>query len=156
FLSSAFALSSSGAVTDVILAPGAMQPSGDANDTDLHWGQFWTDTGTVSQEFDPSMHSSNNIAGSIHVIYDCQGAVGQDPANIKSANLAFGNYFLGGNGGWLGQSGVLTVDASKYESVSLNINIASTVSSNTTIPFVLYGSGYQNVALTNLPITTGG
>jgi hypothetical protein len=148
--------STKGAVTDVILAPGAIQPGGNAGDTDLHWGQFWADTGTASQELDSTMHSSNNIAGSIHVIFDCQGAEGQDPANIKSANLAFGNYFLGGSGGWLGQPGTLTVDASKYESVALDINIASTVSSNTAIPFCLYGAGYGNVALTNFPIETGG
>jgi len=155
-LSSALAGSANAAVSDVVLAPGAMQPGGDANDTALHWGTFWTDTGTVSQDFDVSMHSSNNIAGSIHVVFDCQGADGQDQANIKSANLAFGEYFLGGSGGWLGQSGVLTVDASKYEGVSLDINIASNVSSNTAIPFCLFGAGYGNVALTNFPITNGG
>jgi len=154
--STAFALASRGAVSDVILAPGAIQPGGDANDIDLHWGTFWTDTGTVTEEFDPSMHSSNNIAGSIHIILDCQGAAGQDPANIKSANLAFGNYFLSGSGGWLGQSGLLAVDASKYESVALDINIATTVSSNTAIPFFLFGAGYGNVALTDVPITTEG
>lgn len=155
-LTTALAQSGNAAVTDLQLAPGAMQPGGDANDTALHWGSFWNDTGTATQDFDSSMHSSNNIAGSIHVVFDCQGAEGQDPANIKSANLAFGNYFLGGSGGWLGQSGLLTIDASKYESVTLDINIASTVSSNTAIPFYLFGAAYGNVALTNLPISSGG
>jgi len=155
-LISAFAYSANATVADVVLAPGAMQPGGDANDTTLHWGTFWNDTGTVSQDFDTTMHSSNNIAGSIHVVFDCQGAPGQDPANLKSANLAFGDYFLGGSGGWLGQSGLLTVDASKYESLTLDLNIAATVSSNTPIPFCLYGAAYGNVALTNYPITSGG
>jgi hypothetical protein len=150
------ACSTGAATTDVILSPGAMQPGGDPNDTELHWGQFWTDTGTVTEDFDSTMHSGNNIAGSIHVVLDCQGAAGQDPANIKSANLAFGNYLLGGSGGWLGQAGLLTVDASKYESLSLNINIATSVSSNTVVPICLYGAAYGNVNLTNLPITTTG
>ena len=155
-LSTAFACSSNAAVTDIILAPGAMQPGGDANDTTLHSGTFWNDAGTVTQEFDSSTKSSANIAGSIRVVFDCQGAPGQDPTTIKSANLAFGDYFMTGSGGWLGQPNVLTVDASKYESVSLDINIATGVSSNTTIPFVLYGASYANVSLTNLPITTAG
>ena len=155
-LSTAFVSSGNAAVTDVLLAPGAMQPGGDANDTALHWGTFWTDTGTATHDFDTTMKSSPNIAGSIHVVYDCQGAAGQDPATIKSANLAFGDYFLTGSGGWLGQPGVMKIDASKYESVSLDLNIATGVSSNTAIPFVLYGASYANISITNVPITTSG
>src|SRR5215831_19163381 len=155
-LSTALACTVNAGVTDVVLAPGAMQPGGDANDTTLHFAQYWSDTGTVAEDFDSTMRSSNNIAGSLHVVFDCQGAPGQDPSSIKSANLAFGNYFLGGSGGWLGQPGLLTIDASKYESVTLDLNIATAVSSNTPIPFCLYGAGYGNVALTNMPITTPG
>jgi hypothetical protein len=140
----ALTCSSGWAATDVVLAPGAMQPGGDPNDTEIHWAQFWSDTGTATEEFDPTMHSSNNIAGSIHVVFDCQGADGQDPANIKSANLAFGNYFLDGSGTWLGQPGLLRIDASKYESLTLDINIATTVSSNTLIPIQLYDAAYGN------------
>ena len=93
---------SGSAATDIIVTPGAMQPGGDPNDTDLHWATYWTDTGSVTEEFDSTTHSSDNVAGSIHVIFDCQGADGQDPANIKSANLAFGTYLQGGSGTWLG------------------------------------------------------
>jgi len=156
FIGAAVVLSSNGAVTDLRPTPGAMQPGGNPDDTTLNFGTWWHDAGTAVQDFDISMHSSNNIPGSIHVVYDCQGAEGQDPANIKSANLAFGNFLqsLWGNNGWLGAG--QTFDASKYESLTMDININTAVSSNTTIPIVLFGYNYENIALTNLPITTAG
>src|SRR5262245_29689460 len=79
------AFSSNAAVTDLRPTPAAMQPGGSPDDTTLNFGTWWHDAGTASQDFDINMHSSNDIPGSIHVVIDCQGAEGQDPANIKSA-----------------------------------------------------------------------
>ena len=139
-------------VTDVIPKPGAMQPGGDPNDTTLRFGKWWGDNGSVTEDFDTSMHSSNNIAGSIHVVFDCWGNSVLPP---KSANLAFGNFLdNSGDNGWLGAGNKF--DASKYESLSFDININTAGSSNTVIPITLYGAGYGNVNLTNLPITTSG
>jgi hypothetical protein len=140
-------------VTNIVPRPGAMQPGGDPTDTTLNFGTWWNGNGTVTEAFDSTMHSQEDIAGSLHVIFDCPGGT---VTPIASANLAFGNFFssLWGDNGWLGAAN--TFDASKYKSLTFDINIATTVSSNTDIPVFLYGASYDNVQLTNLPITTPG
>lgn len=145
------------AATDLIPRPGAMQPGGDANDTSpLHWGKWWGDLGTVEMAFDTTRSSSNNIAGSIHVTFDCLGGPAWNPADPKSANLAFGNFLESkwGDNGWLGAGNEF--DASKYESLNMDVYVDTTVSSNTVIPVYLFGSGYQNNWLADIAITNSG
>jgi hypothetical protein len=136
---------------DIIPTPGAMQPGGDPTDTTLNWGTWWNGDASVTETFDTTTQSSNNIAGSIYVVVDCPGGT----ASGTAANLAFGNFLQAtGNNGWLGAG--TEFDASKYESMTMDIKINTAVSSNTPIPINLYGYSYENVALTNLPATTPG
>lgn len=141
-------------VTNVIPRPGAMQPGGDPNDTTRNFGMWWTGNGTVTEEFDTSMHSSNEIAGSLHVIYDCPGG---SVTPIASANLAFGNFLSAkwGDNTWLGAGD--TFDASKYQSLTFDIFINTAGCSNvSTIPIRLYGYNYENIGITNLPVNLSG
>jgi hypothetical protein len=141
------------ATPDLIPTPGAMQPGGDPTDTTLNFGMWWENaSGSVTETFDTTTQSSNNIAGSIYVVFDCLGGTLTPPT---SANLAFGNFLQAtGNNGWLGAGSEF--DASKYQSMTLDLKINTAVSSNTPIPLCLYGYNYENVALTNFPITTPG
>jgi hypothetical protein len=139
-------------VTNIYPRPGAMQPGGDASDTTRYFGVWWTGNGQVAEDFDMSMHSSNNIAGSLHIVIDCPGGT---ITPVASANLAFGNFLSSpGDNGWLGAG--ISFDASKYESLSFDININTLVSSNSDIPIALYGSGYENKALATIPIANAG
>ena len=72
--------------TNIFPRPAAMQPGGDPTDTTLNFGQWWTGNGTVSESFDTTTQSSNNISGSIYVIVDCPGAAGV-PAGFREPGV---------------------------------------------------------------------
>ncbi|HTL58428.1 MAG TPA: hypothetical protein VL361_22260 [Candidatus Limnocylindrales bacterium] len=140
-------------ITNVIARPGAIQPNGDANDTTRNFGIWWNDNGAVTEDLDFNMHSQANIPASLHVVYDCAGGTVEP---IKSANLAFGNFFssLWGDNNWLGAAN--TFDAAKFQSLNFDIYINNAASSNTSLSIRLYGHEYGNVGLTNLPLTLSG
>jgi len=153
----AFACATAMGATDIRPRPGAMQPGGDPLDTTCNWGKWWGDLGDVTQEFDTSRSSSNTIAGSIHVTYDCYGGPAWDPVTPKSANLAFGNFLdsLWGDNTWLGAGNQF--DASQYSALEMDVWVDTTVSSNTAPPLRLYGYNYENIDLhATIPITNSG
>src|SRR5579859_7382710 len=100
-------------VTNITPRPAAMQPGGDAADTTCNFGLWWTGNGSVTEDLDTTVHSLDNIAGSLHVVYDCPGGT---VTPVASANLAFGNFLSAkwGNNTWLGAGD--SFDAAKYQS----------------------------------------
>ncbi|MGA2748665.1 MAG: hypothetical protein ABSG59_07815 [Verrucomicrobiota bacterium] len=141
------------AAQNIVMAPGAIQPGGDPNDNTVDWGTWFSDQGVGAESFDSSTSSKTNIAGSILVDLSCYGNTGDG----DSANLAFGNWLSeAASGGWLGAPSALTVDASQYASLDMDIMVDTTVSSNTPVPIYLWGAGYNNAFLTNVSITSPG
>src|SRR5689334_21819494 len=76
-------------VTNIVPRPAAMQPGGDPNDTARNFGLWWNGNGSVTQEFEPTTRSREDISGSLHVVFDCPGGTVEP---VASANLAFGNF----------------------------------------------------------------
>src|ERR1035438_8438542 len=152
-LALAFTCWSGLAASDIIPTPGAMQPGGDATDTTLRFGQWYSANGVASETLDTTKHSLGNIPASIHVVFDAPGGT---VTPLASANCAFGNFLNNsGDNGWLGAGA--QCDISGYQSLTFDLYVDPTINSNlTTLSMCLWGASYERVSLADVPITTAG
>ncbi|HWD20790.1 MAG TPA: hypothetical protein VHB20_16095 [Verrucomicrobiae bacterium] len=141
------------AATDVLAAPGAIQPGGNPNDNGVLFGVWYNNpSGSAGETFDNTVSSSNNIPGSLHVAFQCLGNTGDG----SSANLAFGDWFANGSGGWLGQPGPPQFDVSQYASLDFDLLVNHAVSTNSDIPINLWGADYGTLNIGTVPISAVG
>ena len=134
------------AAADLLVGPGATQPGGDPTDTTVQWTVAWSSpsAGSGSAAYAPGISSSNSIAGSIYIVLDALGGAAQDPNNIQSPNVELVTSMTPGFiSGWLGNPGYTQYDLSKYASVSFDVMVNTTVSSNTAIPITIMGAAYD-------------
>jgi hypothetical protein len=132
------------------MPPGAIQPNGDPNDNTLDWGVWWQNTGTATEVFDPTVSSSTNIPGSIHVTILMPGAAANPGGG---ANISFGDFIAAvGPSGWLGQDESSEVDFSRYSALSFDILVNTATSSNTDIPINLFSWDYDQVQIGSVSI----
>src|SRR5208337_4515445 len=138
--------------TTMLMPPGAIQLNGDPTDTTLDWGIWWT-PGTATEVYDPTVSSSTDIPGSIHVTFNLPGTTA-DPG--AGGNLSFGDFIAPniGNNNWLGADEGSAVDFSQYSALSFDILINTTTSSNTDIPINLFSWNYDQQQIGSLPIPT--
>jgi hypothetical protein len=137
--------------TTMLMPPGAIQPAGNASDTTLDWGIWWNTSGTGMEVFDPTVSSSNNIPGSIHVTISLPGAAANPGGG---ANLCFGNFIAPeiGSNNWLGADESSDVDFSLYSALSFDILVNITTSSNNDIPIYLFDWNYATAQIGSVPI----
>ena len=144
------------------MPPGAIQPNGDPNDNTLDWGVWWQNTGTATEVFDPTVSSSTNIPGSIHVTILFSGdAASNAPTgpNGGAANIAVGDFITPGIGYSpnLAVNETNAVDFSLYSALSFDIYVNINTSSNSAIPICLYDwNGVQmQIGSVSIPATNG-
>jgi hypothetical protein len=145
-LSFALAGQSLRATPDFLIPPGAVEPGGGTNDTEVAWclGFGGPPGGSASMEYVAGVSSEPNIAGSIYMILDCVGGAVQNSTNIQSPNLAL---FLSMSDDfvncWFGDPTYSYYNLGAYSSISFDIKVNTEVSSNTDIPLAFWAQ-YNN------------
>ena len=132
------------ATPDFLVPPGAIQPGGDPTDNTVPWVQAFAGSGTGTVSYDSTTQSSNGIPGSLYITLDCQGGASQNPTNVQSANISLLTSLTeSDHSGWLGDPGYLKVDLSQYASVSFDVKVNTSVSSNSDIPVTFMEASYN-------------